>query len=245
MSHLEIKSVNRTNVTETVINNLLNEIIVQSLKPGDALLSEAELVEAFGVSKPVIREALRALSAMGVLELQQGRVATVRSPTSEPLENFIRFVLRDTKSGLREAVEVRRGLEMSIVELAAERINSHQIDLLEIAFERMEEQKGSGDIEDWVEADLEFHRILAESAGNHLMYFIVQAIIGVFRESITQTTLAVRKTRNVQATLSRHRKILDAVRDGDKDKAIATMQAHFDVSRQIVSNIEDNKTVKD
>ena len=116
----------------------LSEAILDGRLPaGGALPSEARLAENFGVSKQVVREAIRQLAALGVLEIGQGRATRVRAMDAEPLGRFWRFAVGDTRAGLAEAVELRRIIEPQVARLAARRAEAEGLAALEAALARM------------------------------------------------------------------------------------------------------------
>jgi len=224
MEHLSIETISRTRLSDTVKQRLTQLILDQALKPGDELPSEGDLAESFGVSKPTIREALRALAAIGVVEIVQGKRATVRHPSSEPLEGFFQFAVSHSDQGLREVVELRRKLETEIAVLAAERATAQQVTQMEAAVAKMRDAVGT--IEPWLDADLQLHMALAESAGNSLMFYLMEALGGVFRESMRILHLQ-RGPKGVEATLARHEQIVQAVKARDPQSVRRAMDAHY------------------
>ena len=80
---LPIQAINRTRVSDTVRQSLMQLVLSEALKPGDDLPSEGDLAERFGVSKPTVRDALRTLAGFGVAEITQGKRTTVCGPSSE------------------------------------------------------------------------------------------------------------------------------------------------------------------
>jgi GntR family transcriptional repressor for pyruvate dehydrogenase complex len=225
MEPLAIETISRERLSDTVKQRLMQLIVGHSLKPGDALPSEGDLAEQFGVSKPTIREALRWLAGIGAIEIAQGRRATVRTPSSEPLESFFRFAVGNSSEGLREVVELRRKLETEIAVLAAERAADDQLVRMRAAVDKM--RSAIGTIEPWLDADLELHMTLAESARNSLMFYLVEALGGVVRESMRILHLQ-RGPGGIEATLGRHQRIVDAVQSRDPHAVRRAMDDHFD-----------------
>lgn len=227
MQELGIQSISSESLTVKVRDQLSQLITSQALNPGDKLPSEANLAEQFGVSKTVIREALRGLAAQGVVEIHQGKLATVRTPSHEPLKSFLKFAIQSKPEGLREALELRRTLEKDIAMIAAERISNDEVEKLECAVEKMSETIGT--VEPWVQADVEFHLTLAKSANNRLMLFLVEALRELFHESILLLHTQ-RLDRDLTATLERHKNIVKAIKDRDPEAARNMMQVHFDAT---------------
>src|SRR5262245_23980231 len=85
---------------EAVIERLTQAIVDGHLKPGDPLPSEGQIASTFGISKPIAREALRELAAMGVIQVQQGKVSRVRALDGGPLARFYRFAVGHTQKGM-------------------------------------------------------------------------------------------------------------------------------------------------
>src|SRR5918994_7106935 len=140
---------------DAVIERLTQAIVDGRLRPGAPLPSEGQIAATFGISKPIAREALRELAAMGVIQVQQGKVSRVRAIDSGPLARFFRFAVGRTEQGLHDAVELRRMLEPQIAKLAAQRHTEADLAVLRDILTRMETTLG--DVPRWIEADLAFH----------------------------------------------------------------------------------------
>ena len=112
---------------DAVIQRITQAIHDGRLKPGDSLPSEARIAASFGVSKPIAREAIRQLAAMGVVHIQQGKPTRVQALDAAPLDRFYRFAVRGRANGLTEAVELRRILEPPIAAHSAERRMERQL----------------------------------------------------------------------------------------------------------------------
>src|SRR5262245_60167362 len=98
----------RETLAEQVSQNLVEYIQTQGLKPGDALPSEARLPVDFGVSRPIIREALKSLAGKGVIEIVNGRGAIVKPIDSETLSEFFERAMHENDNTIIELMEVRK-----------------------------------------------------------------------------------------------------------------------------------------
>lgn len=225
MDDVESRNVRRERLSEIVRREVVQLIRERGLRPGDTLPSEAQLAETLGVSKPIVREALHHLVALGVVDSQQGKNSTVQLPSSKPLEHFLRFLVEDSTEGLKEALELRRVFETSMAELAAVRALPEEVDALEAALVKLEKSVGDGSA--WVEADLHIHMLIAKSAKNGLTQYLLEACIGLLRESIKQI---YRDHVATTASLTRHRRVVEAIRRGDPAGAREAMEAHFDAT---------------
>lgn len=225
-----------TRLGDAVIEKLTAAILDGRLKPGDALPSEGRIAVAFGISKQIAREAIRDLAAMGVVQIQQGKVARVRMPDAEPLGRFFRFAVRGSKEGLAEAVEMRRLLEPPIARLAAERRGSADVVRLADVLARME--AAMQDIPVWMEADLDFHELVAEISGNRLLRLQIRGLRPVLHEIMT--LFNARRSRieaEWRLTYERHVAVYEAIAAGDGEGAFAAMSRHFAAADEAIAEI--------
>jgi GntR family transcriptional repressor for pyruvate dehydrogenase complex len=224
----------RVKLSDAVLHRLTDLILVRALRPGDSLPSESELARSFDVSKPVIREALRQLAVMGVVEIRQGRPSCISQLSAKPLELYLRLAVRAQPEGLREALELRRALETQIVVLAAERWNEDHLEALRGALGQMERNKDGH--QEWIAADLAFHKALAVASGNILLSLLIEAMTGTMEDTI-RVLHSQYDVRDAEATYARHVAIVDAVAARDTERARGAMEAHFDVGLPVVLRI--------
>ena len=229
----------RGRLSEGISDRLIEMIAAGELQVNDNLPSESELATRFGVSKPVVREALKQLAMFGIVEIRQGRVARVKPLDSSALEGFFRLAVRSDSNGLRDAIELRRAVEVELAELAATRATLQTQQPLEDAYRMMERNIDS--IDPWLEGDFAFHMALAHASENAIMQHTIAGLSGVIR--YTQRLLGVQTDlRNVRMTLKRHEDILVGVLDRDPQAAGAAMRVHFDALRPVLSMISADKS---
>lgn len=225
----------KQSLTEVVTQFIIDRVGERVYRPGDALPSESELAQQLNVSKPVVREALGRLAALGVVQIHQGKSTTIQGLSAAPLDQFLRLAVRATDNGLREAIELRRALEAEIAALAAVRAGPLQIDQVEAAVEKMRAHIG-GDFEAWLQGDFAFHVALARCSRNDLFEHFVEALADTIR--YTQRALGAQQDlRDPAATVRRHQAIVDALRARDPDAARAAMTAHFAVTDAVIDEI--------
>lgn len=228
---------------DAVIDRLTAAILEGHLKPGDALPSESQIALTFGVSKPIAREALRELAAMGVVQVQQGKVSRIRAIDSEPLSRFFRFAIARTATGLQEAVELRRMMEPPIARFAAQRRTDADVAEMRAILARME--TSWGDIPRWIEADLAFHRHIAAMAHNGLIALQMQGLEPVVREMMQAfNARSARSTSDWRITYDRHARIGDAIAAGDPNAAEDALRAHFAAADDAIADIFGEKRPK-
>ena len=235
MSEIAALQPDKQRLTEAVTQFVIDRVAERVYRPGDQLPSESELAKRLNVSKPVVREALGRLSALGIVQIQQGKPTTIKGLSIAPLDQFLRLAVRVTDNGLREAVELRRAIEVEVAALAAERATPLQLEPVEVALEKMRANI-DGDFERWLQGDLAFHVALARCSGNALLEHLVSALVDTIK--FTQRVLGMqRDLRDPAATVARHQAIVDAIKARDPAAARIAMTTHFAVSDAVIAEI--------
>ena len=210
-------------VTADAIDKIRELIISGSWGPGDRLPKESELAAQLGLSRNSLREAVRALSQLRVLEVRQGDGTYVSSLEPDLLlesTGFISHLLLG--EGELELYEVRRILEAAAASLAAARIDEEGRQELGRRLERMRQADG---VEELVEADVAFHAVIANAAGN--------AVLTSLLASLSTRTMRARLWHGRAAddaldeTREEHRRIYEAIVEGDPELARAAATAHI------------------
>ena len=218
-------------MTDAVTGYVLDRVASRALRPGDALPGEAEFARQLNVSKPVVREALGRLSALGLVQIQQGKPTTIQALSSGPFQGLLRMTVQAHDNGLREALELRRALETEVAGLAAERATPAHRDAIDAAVAAM--QANMDDLDRWLSADFSFHVALVQASENRLLELLIEALADVIR--FTQRLVGVQTdVRDPAASLARHVAIAAAVRAGDVPAARQAMEAHFEATRSVV-----------
>jgi len=211
-----------------VIGALTAHIRGNELMPGDRLPSEAVLSKQLNVSRTVVREALRSLAAMRIIELNVGRRATVAQLDHGPLSLLIEHGVHTEQINVQQIYDVRRTIEARIVALAAlRRSDAEAAEILRIAV-AMRAAKAEPEI--LMERDLDFHAALADASKNPVFALIVNAFRGITRQTWpigwrSRTTDSARETM-----LETHLAIARAISAGDPREAARLMGLHFDES---------------
>jgi GntR family transcriptional regulator, transcriptional repressor for pyruvate dehydrogenase complex len=210
-------------LSDSVAQSLTQQIIGRAMMPGDSLPSESDIGKRLGVSKPVVREAIRKLSALGIVDIKQGKQTTVGRLAPEPVRQMLRFALHINPNGLRDAVELRRALETYAVRRAAEQATDEDIERLRAAMQTLESD--FTDLDRCVAADIAFHQLIAHMSRNSLVAFLIDAL----SDSMAETISVLRaKTKGLdENTLVRHRLLVEAIAARDPEAAVAAMHLHF------------------
>jgi GntR family transcriptional repressor for pyruvate dehydrogenase complex len=210
-------------LSDKVADLLLRSIMSRGLQPGDKLPSERELGEQFGVSRTVVREAVRALAAKGVIDARTGSGLRVAAVGAAAVSESISLYLRGGALEYRKVHEVRKLLEVEIAALAAERSDDAHVERIEEICAEMEAAVGE-DVERASQLDLEFHRAITKATGNELYLLLLDSI----GEALLEVRRGNLQTGAGDETIRAHREILDAIRTRDPDRARRAMATHLD-----------------
>ncbi|MGW6023065.1 FadR/GntR family transcriptional regulator [Streptomyces sp. NPDC055099] len=202
-------------------------ILDRRLRPGALLPTEAELMEELGVSRNSVREALKALQALDIVEIRHGYGTYVGQASLTPLADGLTFrtlvQLADDTHALAEILQLREVLEEGLVRRVAVLLTDEELSQLEALVRKMEESAGSGAA--FPELDREFHETLYRSLGNELVPQLLGAFWNVFNRVAGVRGWARDPAPDV--TVSRHRDIVTALRARDVERAQRAMADHF------------------
>jgi GntR family transcriptional repressor for pyruvate dehydrogenase complex len=212
-------------LSDRVVEAILESVLSGAFPPGSRLPSERDLGEQFGVSRTVIREAVRSLVARGVLDVRPGSGVTIAAVDSSTIVRSMQLFLSARGMTYPMIHEVRSVLETQIARIAAERADGDDVVRLRAAADHM--RQVSADPAAVSRADVAFHRELAHCTHNELFTVMLDSIGDVMLE-IRQATLTV--PGRAPSVLEAHDEILRRVAAGDADGAAAAMRAHLDES---------------
>lgn len=191
------------------------------LRPGDQLPTERALAEQFQVSRASVREALRALELLGMVETRAGGGTFVRHAAASDLARPLSALL-SRGHPLADVIEVRGLIEPGIAASAAERVTPGQLDELREILAAQERKIGAG--ESYAEEDTRFHELIGRAAGNELLVTMLAAIFDVLRASREEWLLT--NTR-AHASVDAHRRILAALEARDAAAAREASAEHI------------------
>lgn len=210
-------------VTDQAIIRIKQMILDGELHPGDRLPPEKELSERLGLSRSSMREAIKALEVIRILDVRQGDGTYVTSLEPRLLLEAMSFVvdLHDDNSIL-ELFAVRRILEPAATALAAKRMTPEVIAELRSQVDAVGKTTG---VEGLVVHDLEFHRAIVGMAGNAYLATLVESLSG--RTVRARVWRGLTQENAIERTLNEHRAIVDALADGDAELASALTVVHI------------------
>jgi GntR family transcriptional repressor for pyruvate dehydrogenase complex len=223
------KSVTReASLTERSEQQIEELILSRALKSGDRLPSERELGEKLGVSKTVIREAVRSLTAKGLIEVRTGSGMYVQRLGPELITRPLNILLRLHALKPEEIHEVREVLEVKLAALAAERARPEHIAAMEQAVEALNAKKLTA--AEFAAADLAFHNSLAAAADNPLFTLLVNSLNDVMLE-VRQSVYRADGAKAASRGYHYHSRILAEVKARHIEGARQAMVEHLAEAR--------------
>jgi GntR family transcriptional repressor for pyruvate dehydrogenase complex len=226
----EFEAVRRNRVYEEVAKQI-ERLILKKLRPGDRLPSERELAELLRVSRGSIRDAIRSLELMGLVEPRQGTGTIVRAVSTESLVNPFANALKRRKELVTELLDFRKMLEPSLAARAAVHVSPEEIFEMEEILRRQEEKQKLGDAA--VDEDQEFHYSVALASDNSVVLKVLDVLMDLLRDTRARS---LQLEARPQKSLAGHRRILAAIKRHDAEAAKSAMRRHLEDVEEIVLN---------
>jgi DNA-binding FadR family transcriptional regulator len=228
MENDEIRGLESPGLVSSTIRAITHMIRADGLGPGDLLPSEAEMTRRLNVSRTIVREAFRSLSAMRLIDMSAGRRASVAKLDIGAMSMVIEHGITTQQISVQQVYDVRRTIEMRTVALAALRRTSVEAAEIEERARLMYENVRAP--ERVMEHDIAFHEAIARASHNPVFSLIITAFGGVTRRT---WVIGWRTRSSVDAQLKMiagHQAIARAINDGDPQAAADHMAQHFDKS---------------
>ena len=212
---------------EQLVRVLCERVVAADYPPGSLLPSEAEIAQEHGISRSVVREALRVLAEKGLIEVLHGRGSRVREPEHWDFFDAVVINARRERGAMydviRELLEARKVVECEVAALAATRRSNADLERMEEALATM---RASIDVpERYAEADFAFHRVLLEASGNRVLIRMAEPIRQLLEYSLHTTDCAAHL---LERALHDHEMIERAVRRRNAEHARAAMRKHLE-----------------
>lgn len=189
-----------------VIEELRQVIITNKLKPGDTIPTENELIESLNVSKSSVREAIKMLEAVGVVEIKRGCGTILSESSSKGFVNVLFYQLLMQTGTKKELANFRKMIEIAYTEMAALTITDIEIEELEKNLIEFETKVLNKEISS--DDDIQFHRLILRATHNSFIINLGEAIFSLFKEGIEKAL-----EKNAVHALNDHRLILKAIKN--------------------------------
>jgi GntR family transcriptional repressor for pyruvate dehydrogenase complex len=207
----------------------IERLILKKLKPGDKLPSERELAEMLSVSRSSIRDAIRSLELVGMVEPRQGAGTIVKEVTADVVVNPLTNALKRKEELVGELLDFRRMLEPPLAARAATHASTEDTAEMDEILERQQAKLRLG--ESTIPEDSEFHYAIALASGNTVVLKVLDIIMDMLRDS-RERSLQVEG--RPQKSLAGHRRILAAIKRHDAEAAKDAMRRHIEDVEEIV-----------
>jgi DNA-binding FadR family transcriptional regulator len=223
---MQTERIIRRKLSDEVQERLLRLISGGELKPGDAMPSERELMDRFGVGRPAIREAMQALANMGLVSISHGERARVQELTAQSIIRQVdasaHIMLSRSSDSLEHLKAARLFFERGMVREAAAKATPEDVAALRAII--TEQRALLGQAEGFIAADMRFHTRIAAISGNPIFVSVSEAMLGWLKAYHKDLLIWTGKENH---TLAEHAEILDAIADRNADAAEAALVKHL------------------
>ena len=226
---MEVVPIKSTRIYEEIVRQVKAMIAEGRLKGGDRLPPERDLAEKFVVSRTSVREALRALESLGLVEIRPGEGTFIREVSIDTLVEPLALLMASQREATGELFEARRLLEPSLAALAASRATPEEIQEMERILEEQAREIGFG--RTGLAQDAQFHAAIGTAAHNRAITRLAHAIMDLLAQSREDSlNTPGRPTRSHED----HRRVLAAIRARDAEAARAAMLEHIAAVERLV-----------
>jgi GntR family transcriptional repressor for pyruvate dehydrogenase complex len=227
-----LKAVEKKKAYEDIVQQIRTLIEEGKLKRHDQLPPERELSETFRVSRTTVREAIRTLESMKLLQSRQGNGTYVVASSEESLIQPLAAALYSEKDDIRDIFYIRKIIEPHVAELAAENATPQELEELERILRKQEECIGQG--ETIIETDSAFHNLMVKATKNRVMERLISALMDLLKQSREKYLMEEENDERAVRSLEGHRRVLSAVKMGDGEVARKSMLQHLEDIEEII-----------
>jgi GntR family transcriptional repressor for pyruvate dehydrogenase complex len=224
-----LKAVEKKKAFEHIVKQIRTLIEEGKLKRGDQLPSERELTETFKVSRTTVREAIRTLESMKLLQSRQGNGTYVLASSEEALVQPLAAALFHEKDDILDIFYIRKSIEPYLAQLAAQNATPREIEEMEKVMQQQAEAVERG--ENIIESDSVFHSLLARAAKNRVMERLLLALVDLLEQTRVEYLHDDERTRK---SLQGHQRVFSAIKNGDCAAARKSMLRHLEDVEKIL-----------
>ena len=231
--------IEHSRTADEVVQQIESLILEGVLRVGDRLPGERELARQFEVSRPILRDALKALEARGLVVTRPGGGTHVADVIGEVFAPPVMELITQHRKAAADYLEYRREVEGIAAEFAARRATDEDRALLTAIIRRMEAAHASGDFEEEVAIDVEFHNTIGECAHNIVLLHTLRSCYRLLSDGVFLSRTVIYRTPAAQEVLlAQHRAIYEAVVAGDAAGAKQAAREHIDYVERAMNDAE-------
>ncbi len=231
----DFQKIKKATISETIVEQIKEMVLDGQLTPGQKLPSEREFTEILGVSRSSVREAMRSLMSIGLVDIRSGEGTFLNDNTNLLTDHFQLQCLMK-KYSILELVEARKMIEVEIIKLAVVRGDSNDVDY--IIEKHLETKENRNSPAEFIKADFNFHMAIAEASKNRYLAEMLSATRELLLEINTDV---IRKPGQIDKVIKTHESIIAAIKSGDIYKAQVQMGSHIDMVAVVMGEIECGK----
>ena len=230
---MKFREITPVRLYESVIEQIMNLIKNNKLKPGDKLPPERELAEKLSISRNSLREAFRVLESRGLIKSKPGGGRYIREIRKNGHSSTENIILSLEKSSILELLEAREMFEVKIAKIAAQKATPEDIELIEKALNKINEEEGLKD-DKKMESDTEFHLAIASASHNFVFVNIIKLHLDLLKETREKTWKIPGRREEQQ---EEHQTIFQAIKEHDSKKAGEAILKHLKNVREVLVKI--------
>lgn len=217
-----LSPIDMRSIHEEIQDRIKEYILVNNLQPEDPLPSETQLAEQLGVSRAVVREALRALESVGVIRSRRGAGRYVSEFNLDPIVDNLAYSMLFDREDVQELLEIRERLEVSFIPDAIAAMTEECLEELRALADEMRRKANAG--VNFLDEDLAFHRAMYQVTGNHLLVKLLNIFWDVYQHLRDESWLTL---MDLDALARTHESILQAIEAKEVDVAQRCLVDHF------------------
>ena len=224
-----LQPVKKITIPNSIIEQLI-KYIQDELKPGDKLPSEREMISFLGVGRTSLREALRALEGMGVVETKAGEGTYVSTDSNRIYRKPLELGVFDNKRSVKEIFDARCIVEIGMMKLVVPQIANKKIKECRAIIEELESLNVDG-FETFLDLDYQFHKILAEASGNGVIIEFLNLTHRIIDE---ERSHAFVNKKRLKKSVEVHNDILNAIADGDVEASAKAVEKRMNWTKELL-----------
>lgn len=219
------KHIKSGNIPGKIVAQIKENIINQEIKPGDRLPSERELAEMFAVSRTSVREALRALEIIGVINTAWGDGSYVSDDIEDSLSESIDMLFSLSGHNHEQVFQLRRAVEVETISLAARRATKEDVDRLKVLFDKIE---NAGNPFQSADYDNKFHNEIARISGNIFFINLLKSVTNIMVSFILLARENIIFSKNMPIISKQHMDMIKAIEENNESLARKVMLQHLE-----------------
>ena len=231
---INFKPVATRKIYQYILEQFVEMVRTGVIKPGDKIPSERELAQSFHVSRPSVREALRVLEDIGIIEIQSGGGAYLKEMELGPFISIVAPLLFSRENFDLELLEFRETIEVRAMELLGAHMTGEDLKRLGISLEAMHKALEANDPESGALADIAFHRTILEASKSYILLKVMDVVVSLFEHAVRGgRSIVLEKHEDARQLYEDHRNIYLALEHHDYSKARELVVSHLQMVRQL------------